>query len=88
MPEITRVHLTGDLFDGLTSSAQADKDNLGGSIGYSPADAGKVLGAEARGRNILGVSKENADWIFKRILSQVDENIRKDFAKTITINVG
>lgn len=82
------MHLTGDMFDGLLSSPQADADGFGGTIGYAPQDAGKVLGNQARGYDVLGVSTKNGDWVMNEILETIDENIRKDFAKDITINVG
>jgi hypothetical protein len=44
-----------------------------------------LLGNESHGRVISALSKENQDYVFDEILSQVDEAIRKDFAKNITI---
>jgi phosphoribosylformylglycinamidine (FGAM) synthase-like enzyme len=81
--------LTGGLKSAQTYETYSD--NLGTKIYFDEKEKSNaeaiLLGNESHGRVISALSKENQDYVFDEILSQVDEAIRKDFAKNITITL-
>lgn len=82
------MKLTGETFRNLRNGIKVHPDNLGVTISYAPQDAAKVLGNKARGYDVAGLNKKNMDETFNQLLKQFDENVRKDWAKKITITVG
>lgn len=82
------MELTGQTFRNLIKSPQALGDGEGIKISYDGIDAGKVLGNQDRGYDILGMRKENQDFTFKRILDEFDEKLRKEWEDNITITIG
>jgi hypothetical protein len=80
--------LTGETFRNYMNGIKVQPDNLGVSLGYSAQDADKILGNQKHGRQVVGLNKQNTDFvydeIFKAILKPIDESWKKD----ITINIG
>jgi hypothetical protein len=66
---------------------EVQSDSLGINLFYDSQFSGLLLGNEENDRVIIGLRKKNQDYVFDEILSQVDEAIRKDFAKNITITL-
>jgi len=82
------MRLTGQTLRGLKNNINPHQDNLGVTISYNQNDAGKIFGNQDRGRDIVGLRKENQDEIFNQILKVVDENIKNEFEKDFTINIS
>jgi len=87
--DISKVNmqLTGQTLKGLTNNIKPHDDGMGVTISYDLKDADKIFGNQDRGRNIVGLRKENQDMIYQEILKSVDENIRTEFEGSFQIDI-
>lgn len=75
--------LTGQLFRGLKVR---EINKFGVTVGYDPKDAGKIIGNEKYGRQIVGLRKENIAKVKEELLQGLSEEIKKEL-KDININI-
>lgn len=75
--------LTGELFRGLKVRSI---DNSGVTIGYESKDAGKILGNQKYGRQIVGLRDENIKKVKDELVKGLSEELKKEL-KDININI-
>jgi hypothetical protein len=78
--------LTGKLLDSI--KYKPDRDGYGGVIYWELEHHKKLEGLQDRGYDLIGLTKENRDFIIEEILKRLDPEIRKEFEGNITINVN
>jgi hypothetical protein len=78
--------LTGKMAEGLHIESAKDNEVV---MSYLPKDAGKILGNQALGRNVVGLNKNNidivGDMIFQEMSKNIDEWAREDINITVKV---